>query len=76
MSIVSHSAINFSMNSMYHARIKCIDVSYYWIHEQMENESLHLKTIHTSENPTDMLTKVMSKDNFKLCKELVGMSYL
>ena len=70
----SQSAIDLSKNSMYHARTKHIDVRYHWIREKVENESFHVKKIHTSENPVDMLTKMIPKDKFELCKELVGMS--
>uniref|UniRef100_A0A1S3X8F1 NADH dehydrogenase [ubiquinone] 1 alpha subcomplex subunit 9, mitochondrial-like n=1 Tax=Nicotiana tabacum TaxID=4097 RepID=A0A1S3X8F1_TOBAC len=54
----SQSAIDLTKNSIYHARTKHIDVRYYWIREQVKNESLHVKNIHTSENPADMLTKL------------------
>ena len=66
----SQSAIDLSKNSMYHARTKHIDVRYHWIREKVENESFHVKKIHTSENPADMLTKMIPKDKFELCKEL------
>uniref|UniRef100_A0A1S3XZ44 Retrovirus-related Pol polyprotein from transposon TNT 1-94 n=1 Tax=Nicotiana tabacum TaxID=4097 RepID=A0A1S3XZ44_TOBAC len=56
------SAIDLSKNSMYHARTKHIDVGYHWICEQVENESLQVQKIHTSENPADMLTKVVPRD--------------
>ena len=72
----SQSAIDLSKNSMYHARTKHIDVRYHWIREEVENESFHVKNIHTSENPAEMLTKMIPKDKFELCKELVGMSSL
>ena len=61
---------------MYHARTKHIDVRYHWICEEVESESFHIKKIHTSENPSDMLNKTISKDKLKLFKELVGMSSL
>ncbi|XP_060211706.1 protein MAIN-LIKE 2-like [Lycium barbarum] len=35
--------------------------------------SMQVKKIPTSENPSDMLTKVVPRDEFELCKELVGM---
>ena len=70
------SAIYLSKNSMYHARTKYIDVRYHWIREKVENESFHVKKIHTSENPADMLTKIIPKDKFELYKELVGMNSL
>ena len=34
---------------------------------------MQVMKIPTSENPSDMLTKVVSTDKFELCKELVGM---
>ena len=70
------SAIDLSKNSIYHARTKHIDVRYHWILEKVENESFHVKKIHTCENPADMLIKMIPKDKFELCKELVGMSSL
>ena len=70
----SQSAIDLSKTSMYHARTKHIDVRYHWIREKVENESFHVKKIHTSENSADMLTNMIPKDKFELCKEHVGMS--
>lgn len=66
----SQSAINLSKNFMYHARTKHIDVRNHWIREEVESEPFHVKKIHASENPADMLTKTILKDKFKLCKEL------
>ena len=70
----SQSAIDLSKNFMYDARKKHIDVRYHCIREKVENESFHVKKIHTSEDPADMLTKMIPRDKFELCKELVGMS--
>ena len=67
----SQSAIDLSKNSMYHARTKHIDVRYHWIREKVENELFHVKKKNTSENPTDILTKTILQDKFKLCKKLV-----
>ena len=72
----SQSAIDLSKNSMYHARTKHIDVRYHWIREKIEDESMQVEKISTNENPADMLTKVVTRDKFELCKELVGMSTL
>ena len=72
----SQSAIDPRKNSIYHARIKHIDVRYHWIREEVESESFHVKNINTCENSVDMLTKTIPKDKFELCKELVGMSSL
>ena len=68
----SQSAIDLSKNSMYHARTKHIDVRYHWIREMVDDESLKVLKISTNENPSDMLTKVVPRNKFELCKELVG----
>ena len=69
----SQSAIDLSKNTTYHARKKHIDVRYHWIREKIEDGSMQVMKIPTTENPSDMLTKVVSKDKFELCKQLVGM---
>ena len=69
----SQSAIDLSKNTMYHARTKHIDVRYHWIREKIEDGSMQVMKIPISENPSDMMTKVVSRDKFELCKELVGM---
>jgi len=69
----SQSVIDPSKNTMYHARMKHIVVRYHWIRERMEGGFMLVKKTHTSENPSDMLTKVVARDKFELCKELVSM---
>ena len=69
----SQSAIDLSKNSMYHARTKHIDVRYHWIREKLEDGSMQVKKVPISENPSDILTRVVPRDKFELCKELVGM---
>lgn len=68
------SAVDLRKNFMYNARKEQIDVRYHWIQDQVERESLQVKKIHTSENPANTLTKVILRDRFELCKELLGMS--
>ena len=69
----SQSAIDLSKNTVYHARTKHIKVRYHWIREKIEDRSMQVMKIPTSENPSNMLTKVVLRDKFELCKELVGM---
>ena len=53
----SQSSIDVSKNTMYHARKKHIDVRYHWIREKIEDRSMQVMKIPTSENLLDMLTK-------------------
>ncbi|KAK2972095.1 hypothetical protein RJ640_010258 [Escallonia rubra] len=41
----------------------------------IENEMIKIKKIHTDDNPSDMMTKVIPKEKFELCTELAGMKY-
>ena len=70
----SQSAIDLSKNSMYHSRSKHIEVRYHLLRRVVEQQSFELEKIRTEENPTDMLTKVVSREKLKLCAELAGMN--
>ena len=58
----SQSAIDLSKNATYHARIKHIDVRYHGIWDVLENHWMKIENIHTNRNPSDMMTKVLTKD--------------
>ena len=51
--------------------MKHIDVRLYFIWEILDEGDIELVKIHTSENPTDMLTKVVSGVKFVHCKTLL-----
>ena len=57
---------------MYHSRTKHIDVRYHWIREVMDQQLMTLVKIHTKENPADMLTKVITLEKLKLCRDIAG----
>ena len=67
----SMSAIYLARNQVYHARTKHIDVRYHFVREILEEGDIELLKIHTSENPADMLTKVVSGVKFAHCKALL-----
>ena len=69
----SQSALDLSKNATYHSRTKHIDIRYHWIREVMEKQLMKLKKIHTDKNPSDMMTKVVTREKLELCKELAGM---
>ncbi|CAH9062481.1 unnamed protein product [Cuscuta epithymum] len=72
----SQSALDLSKNSMYHSRTKHIDIRYHWIRETIDQQLLRLVKINTKENPSDMLTKVVTRDKLELCRDIVGMLVL
>lgn len=69
----SQSAIHIAKNSAFHSRTKHIGLRYHFIRSLLEDEVLTLSKIQGSENPADMLTKVVTIDKLKLCSSLVGL---
>ena len=55
----SQSAIHLAKNSTFHSRTKHIHLKYHFIRSVLEDGQLKLEKIHTSQNPADMLTKVV-----------------
>ena len=69
----SQSAIDLSKNATYHSGTKHIDVRFHCLRDAIENQQMKLKKIHTDKNPSDMMTKIVTKDKLELCRRLVGM---
>ena len=67
----SMSAIYLAKNQVYHARTKHIDVRFHFVRKILEEGDIELLKIHTSENPADMLTKVILEGKFAHCNELL-----
>ena len=67
----SMNVIYIVKNQVYHARTKHIDVKYHFVWDILEVDDIELKKIHTKNNPTDMLTKVISRVKFNHCKNLL-----
>ncbi|KAM1054407.1 hypothetical protein PS2_001749 [Malus domestica] len=70
----SQSALDLSKNTTYHSRTKHIDIRYHWIRDAIENKLLQLKKIHTDNNSSDMLTKVVTKSKLEFCIKAAGMN--
>lgn len=69
----SQSAIHLVKNLAFHSKSKHIDLRYHWIRQVLEEGNLQLEKIHTTENPADMLTKILPRDKQELCRSLVGL---
>ena len=68
----SQSAIQLAKNQVYHARTKHIDVRYHFIREIIEDSGVIMQKIHTTDNPADMLTKVVTTVKFQHCLNLIN----
>ena len=67
----SQSAIHLAKNQVYHSRTKHIDVRFHFVREIIEEGQISLCKISTSDNPADMLTKVVSGIKFQHCLDLI-----
>ena len=72
----SQSAIHLAKNQVLHARTKHIDVRYHFVREILEEEEIFLQKIRTTENPADMLTKVVTRSKFEHCLNLVNILHI
>ncbi|KAL0433193.1 UNVERIFIED_CONTAM: Retrovirus-related Pol polyprotein from transposon TNT 1-94 [Sesamum latifolium] len=69
----SQSAIQLAKNQVYHARTKHIDVRYHFVREILEEGGVKIQKIRTTENPADMLTKIVTAIKFKFCLDLINL---
>lgn len=68
----SQSAIQLAKNSSLHSRSKHIDVRYHWIREVLDEKLLQLEKVHTDENWSDIMTKVVPTKKFESCCKGAG----
>ena len=69
----SQSAIHLPKNSAFHSRTKHIQLKYHFIRSVLQDGELKLEKIHTSQNPADMLTKVVTREKLRICSVSVGL---
>eukprot|EP00253_Pinus_taeda_P008847 PITA_08847 len=69
----SQSAIHLSKNSAFHSRTKHIQLNYHFIRSVLEDGQLKLEKIHTSQNPADMVTKVVTREKLRTCSVSIGL---
>ncbi|MCO5600619.1 hypothetical protein L7F22_054734 [Adiantum nelumboides] len=73
----SQSAIQLARNPVYHSKTKHVDVNYHFIREMVEDKQVQLVKVHTTNNPTDLLTKGLPGESFAHCRKLLGVgSYM
>ena len=68
------SAIHLVKNAVYHSRTEHIQRRYHWIRERVEDQDFVLTIIHTEQNGSDMLTKVLSSDNLDACRRWIRLA--
>ena len=69
----NQSVIDLANNSVYHDRTKLIDLWYHFIRKLLKDGVFSQLKIHTSQNPVDMLTKVITVEKLRSCSASVGL---
>jgi hypothetical protein len=69
----NQSAIHLAKNPVFHSKTKHIQLRYHFIREKINDGTLKLKKIKGTENPADMLTKVVTLEKLKLCIASTGL---
>jgi len=69
----SQSAIHLKKNLAFHSRTKHIHLKYHFIRSVFEDGELKLEKIHTSQNPANMLTKVVTREKLRIRSVSVGL---
>ena len=69
----NQSVIHLAKNSTFHYNTKHIQIKYHYIRSSLEDELLKLENRHTTQNPTDMLKKVVTRGKLSSWSVLVGL---
>ena len=70
----SQSAIHLVKNQTFHSRSKHIETRYHWIRDVVEKKDAELEKVHTDDNGADMFTKILPREKFEYCRQVVGMT--
>ena len=62
---------DLGIEQVYHVRTKHIDVRFHFVREILDDGDIELLKFYTTENPADILTKVVSRVKFTHCKALL-----
>eukprot|EP00253_Pinus_taeda_P009898 PITA_09898 len=68
----NQSAIHLAKNSAFHSKPKHIQFEYHFIWSVLEDGQLKLEKIHTSQNPVDMPTKVVTREKLRIRSVSIG----
>ena len=61
----NQGAIALAKDNKFHARTKHIDVHYHFIHEKVENRSVHLEYVSSEENVSNIFMKALPSPKFR-----------
>ena len=69
----NQTAIYLTKHSTFHSKSKHFSRKYHWIRMALKEKLYEIEKIHTDDNPSDMLTKVVIVDKHEFCRSVSGM---
>lgn len=61
-------------NPVYHSRMKHVALDYHFVHEQVQDGSLHVRHVNSVDQLADALTKPLSRGPFQRLRSKIGVS--
>lgn len=61
---------------MYHSKIKHINAKLHFIRDEIDSGAIQVVKIDSKDNPTDILTKLLSKNKFENCLNMMIFSHI
>lgn len=68
----SNRAIHLAKNVAFHSQTKHIELRYHFTQSVLEEGILKVENIHTKVNPTNALTKIISREKLEFCRASLG----
>lgn len=69
----NQSAMQVAKNPEHHSRMKHLDLSYYWLRDEVERGTIGIKYIPTDDMVADLLTKPLTKQKVLLSCCMLGL---
>ena len=69
----NQSDIHLAKNATYQSRTKHIQKRYHWLRERIEERDFTLVKVHTNDNESDMMTKVLPTNKLNACWQRAGL---
>lgn len=69
----NQSAIRVAKNPEHHGRMKQLDLSFFWLRDQVDCKRIQPVYLQTEEMPADLLTKALAKPQVEKLREMMGL---
>lgn len=66
-------AIHISFNHVQHSRMKYIQIGLHFVRDLVQKNTIHVRQVHTNDQLTDLLTKLLSHQCVTHIKNKIGL---